>query len=288
MFVVGAIFLIVGVHAPAREGAARGRAGRARRLGAPREATRRARVRGVAPARAGRRARAPAGRATPGGSSASTEPPKPPPTIRAPAAPAALQPLDGGLDLRDGRLVVVAQRGVRGVEQLADALRGRAPRAPRAVASTRAFSLTTWRARLSSVPSSAARSSRVAQRGDAERLAGGAALGAALVVARAGERVGGAGLDGHERPVAEVERERLDLERAEVDPQHVARRATSGSRTGPAGRSRRRPSRSPPASRAWPAPCRSSGAPARAGRAPSAASSAARGAQAAALRAGRR
>ena len=35
--------------------------------------------------------RAPAGRATPGGSSASTEPPKPPPTIRAPAAPAAFR-----------------------------------------------------------------------------------------------------------------------------------------------------------------------------------------------------
>ena len=41
----------------------------------------------------GRRARAPAGRATPGGSSASTEPPKPPPTIRAPAAPAAFSAL---------------------------------------------------------------------------------------------------------------------------------------------------------------------------------------------------
>ena len=37
----------------------------------------------------GTTARAPSGRGTPGGSSARTEPPKPPPTIRAPAAPAA-------------------------------------------------------------------------------------------------------------------------------------------------------------------------------------------------------
>ena len=39
----------------------------------------------------GATARAAAGRATPGGSSARTEPPKPPPTIRAPAAPAAFR-----------------------------------------------------------------------------------------------------------------------------------------------------------------------------------------------------
>ena len=36
-----------------------------------------------------------------------------------------------------------------------------------------------------------------------------------------------AGVHGHELPVAEVERVRLDVERAEVDPQHVASRQSS-------------------------------------------------------------
>ena len=104
--------------------------------------------------------------------------------------------------------------------------RGRARRAPAAVASTRSFSLITWRARLSSVPS---RPSSVASRSDvdAERLAGRAALGAALVVARGGDRVRGAGVERDQLPVAEVERVRLDVERAEVDPQHVAGRDIS-------------------------------------------------------------
>ena len=57
-----------------------------------------------------------------------------------------------------------------------------------------------------------------------------------------------------ELPVAEVQRVRLDVELAEVDPQHVARARAAARRTGPAGRSRRRPSRSRRASRAWRAP----------------------------------
>ena len=63
---------------------------------------------------------------------------------------------------------------------------------------------------------------RVAQAGDPERLAGGGALGAALVVAAGGVLVGGAGVERHEPPAAELERHRLDREVAEVDPQRAA------------------------------------------------------------------
>ena len=87
------------------------------------------------------------GRAGCGGSSASTAPPKPPPTMRAPAAPARLSALDGRLDLGHRRLVVVAQARVRGVEQRADLLEVAGARAPSIIASTRAFSLSTWRTR---------------------------------------------------------------------------------------------------------------------------------------------
>ena len=122
----------------------------------------------------------------------------------------------------------------------------------------------TWRARRSSSgPASAAEvvRRRVAQAVDAERSAGGAALRAALVVARGGVRVGGAGVERDELPAAELERHRLELERGEVDPQRVARPRRTATRAGRAGRSRRRPSRSRRASTA---------SPARAGRAGSA------------------
>ena len=78
----------VGVHPAARRGTDRVRAGERERRGAT--------------------ARAPSGRGTPGGSSARTEPPKPPPTIRAPAAPADFSRDLVGLDLGHGRLIVVA------------------------------------------------------------------------------------------------------------------------------------------------------------------------------------
>ena len=94
---------------------------------------------------------------------------------------------------------------------------------------------------------------RVAERRDAERLAGGAALGAALVVAAGGEIVRRARVHRDELPVAEVQRMRIDGERAEVDPQHVRRRASTATRVGRAGRSPRPPSRSPRASTASPA-----------------------------------
>src|SRR4051794_26091935 len=62
----------------------------------------------------------------------------------------------------------------------------------------------------------------VAQAGDAELLAGGAALGAALVVAAARVLVGGAGSEGERAPVPKVERPAVDLQRAEVDPQRLS------------------------------------------------------------------
>ena len=55
------------------------------------------------------------------------QPPKPPPVIRAPSAPAARRGLDGQVDGRHGDLEVVAHRGVRGVSSGA---RSRSPPAP--------------------------------------------------------------------------------------------------------------------------------------------------------------
>ena len=62
----------------------------------------------------------------------------------------------------------------------------------------------------------------VAELLDAERLAGRAALGAALVVAAGGVDVLGAGVERDEPPVAEVERHGGDVERGEVDPDRLA------------------------------------------------------------------
>ena len=59
---------------------------------------------------------------------------------------------------------------------------------------------------------------RVAQARHAEPLACRGALGAALVVARAGVRVTLAGVERHQPVTAELERAPADLERAEVDP----------------------------------------------------------------------
>ena len=85
----------------------------------------------------------------PGRNSASTEPPKPPPMMRAPSAPAALQASTGALDLGRGHLVVVAQ-AARGRHRAArPARRGRRSSAATA-ASTRSFSVITWRTRRSS------------------------------------------------------------------------------------------------------------------------------------------
>ena len=215
MLAVAALFLVWAFARPLSEeldedeepARTTGRRARAGRSGARRsEATSR---------RAGRDRAGPAGRGAPGGSSASTEPPKPPPTMRAPAAPARLSCATVVLDLGHARLVVVAQAGVRGVEQPAGL--GRSPASSAAtIASTRAFSESTWRARRRSGSGSRAAASGSAAREvlDAERLAGGAALRAALVVAARGVAVLGAGVERHEPPVAELERHGLELERA--------------------------------------------------------------------------
>ena len=132
----------------------------------------------------GRLTRDPSGGGTPGGNSASTEPPKPPPTIRAPAAPARLERLDRALDLGHGRLVVVAQARVRLVSRRADALEvARGERGGRRV-DARVLAQHVAHAPVQRVGQPVGRR-RVAQAGDAERLAGRGALRAALVVAAA-------------------------------------------------------------------------------------------------------
>ena len=147
------------------------------------------RARGGGPgsdARAPRRARR-----RPGRSSASTAPPKPPPTIRAPAAPAALSALDGALDLGHRGLVVVAQAGVRGVEQPAGLLEvAGAQRGDHRVDAG------VLGEHVAGAGGAAARAGRrvvrCASRSDvdAERRARLAALAAALVVAGAGDASG--------------------------------------------------------------------------------------------------
>ena len=59
-------------------------------------------------------------RRRPSGTSPMTQPPNPPPVIRAPSAPADEQRLDGRVDLGHGDPEVVAHRGVRGGQGLAD------------------------------------------------------------------------------------------------------------------------------------------------------------------------
>ena len=88
----------------------------------------------------GSTATAPLGRRAPGGNSASTEPPKPPPMMRAPSAPARVQAVDRALHLGHRHLVVVPQAAMRGVEQAAQLRRGRRPPSASTAASTRTFS----------------------------------------------------------------------------------------------------------------------------------------------------
>ena len=132
------------------------------------------------------------------------------------------------LDRGDARGVVVAQARVRGVEQRA---RGGQVAAPSAatMASTRAFSDRTWRARRSSGAGRAAAASAPAcdSELDAERVACRAALRPALVVAALRVGVLGAGLERDEPPVAEVERHGPQRQRGEVDPQRWPSRPQS-------------------------------------------------------------
>src|SRR3954452_8684659 len=103
MLVVGIIFLLWAFTRPlgrelaeAEAGAPAGSAANWPRRRPASPPARRSADRVLAPQRSragapGATARAPAGRAIPGGSRARTDPPKPPPTIRVPAAPAAFR-----------------------------------------------------------------------------------------------------------------------------------------------------------------------------------------------------
>src|SRR3954470_13686643 len=137
-----------------------------------------------------------------------------------------LQAAHGLLDLGDGGLVVVPQAGVGLVEQPARLLEvvllqglGHGVDA-RVLGDHVPDALAQDAAELAEVVHGG-----LPQRADVELVARGLALGAVLVVAGCGERMAGAGLDGHEEPVAELQRRRLDVEGAEVDPQRVVGRA---------------------------------------------------------------
>ena len=121
----------------------RGRRPRPRRR-APRAGGRARRSR--PPRTRGRRPRTTASRRS-CGTSEIAEPPKPPPVIRAPSAPAWTAVADDGVELGAGDLEVVAHRGVRVAEQPADAGPVAARRAPSTVSVTRWISVTTWVAR---------------------------------------------------------------------------------------------------------------------------------------------
>ena len=175
----------VGVHAPARRGARE--ADERRRTG---RRSRTARVRGDAPAAPGATATTPA--AVDAGRQQREHRAAEAAADHARAGGAGgLEARDGRLDLGHAGLVVVAQAGVRGVEQPAGRRRGRRRASAATVASTRAFSVSTWRARRSQRLRQPRRGLGVAPREvlDAERLAGRAALGAALVVAARGVAV---------------------------------------------------------------------------------------------------
>ena len=62
---------------------------------------------------------------------------------------------------------------------------------------------------------------RLAERRNPHLLGCLRALGSALVIAGVGDRVAFAGVEGHELVAAELERDALDVERAEVDPQRT-------------------------------------------------------------------
>ena len=161
----------------------------------------------------------------PGGISPSTWPPKPPPTIRAPSAPARSQPRHRRLDRRRRDLVAVAQARVRRVEQLAElrqvAGRERGDRLldPRVLGDhvagagiERLGQLGRHRERHVSqaVARRAARTPRRTPRGARCRPERRVRVGVTL-----------AGVERDQQVIAERERDRAHLERAEVDPQRA-------------------------------------------------------------------
>ena len=91
------------------------------------------------------------------------EPPKPPPVIRAPSAPAASAGVDHQVQLGAGDREVVAQRGVALGQDRADRAGRRPTPAARRPARTRWFSVTTWRTRRRTSSSSPSRVQRRVQ-----------------------------------------------------------------------------------------------------------------------------
>ena len=140
---------------------------------------------------------------------------------------------------------------MRGVEQAPDLARGRR-RAARRSWRRRARSRSARGGRGRAAARAGRRSPwpRAASRRRAPRTPRGTRGGARCSRSRRCEWVG-ARVERDQRPAAELERHRLDRQRREVDPHRVARLAAQRRRAGRAGRSRRRPSRSPPASTAW-------------------------------------
>ena len=162
-------------------------------------------------------------------SRASTAPPKPPPTMRAPAAPAALRRATAASTSGTRGVVVVAQARVRGVEQRADRLE--VAGAQRRDHGVDAGVLGQHVAR---APAAAARAAlrpppgRPARRCSTPSAAHAAsALRAALVVAATRRGVRRRRSRASRAASREVERDGLERERGEVDPQRVALRRRS-------------------------------------------------------------
>ncbi len=169
----------------------------------------------------GRTATAPSGGVAPGGNRASTWPPNPPPMIRAPSAPASLQPPNRLLDRRRRDLIAVTQRGVRGIEQPAE--RPHVPPRERVdrlvdpgVLAHHVLRPQRQRRRRSGAIIAKVASRRLDSPSSDGRLG---ALRPALVVPRSRVGVLLAGVERHEPERAELERHRIHGQRPEVDPQ---------------------------------------------------------------------
>ena len=162
----------------------------------------------------------------PGGNRPSTEPPKPPPIMRAPAAPASFIVRTARSSSGTDDLVEVAQARVRGVEQIAQlaACRSASAATPRPRArSRRPRGALAGRA----APDSRAASSSVAWRSDGRPSSSGGAraLSAALVVARCGVVVPGTGVQHGEASSRRGRAAPGSARAGDVDPQRRARRA---------------------------------------------------------------
>ena len=156
----------------------------------------------------------------PGANRPSTQPPKPPPTSRAPQAPASRSRATVGLDRGRGDLIQVAQAGVGCVEQRSEPRQ--VAHAQRRDGCTHALVLPEHVLRAAAQRLGQLRHvghGRFAEQGDLEQLARPRALGATLVVAAARMRVTLVGVEHDQAPVPEQQRHGLDLQAREVDAQ---------------------------------------------------------------------